>query len=457
MMKKTLILKILFIIFFLVIIFYIIDINFFSKNLNYKKTLCQFRFNKISKDNCYVEIIEKVDAFEICPLIQGEFSKNYCYLKNRKCEFISNSYYNYLCQRMGMRPHMWEFITRPNQPLNQNLLDIKECGNFVGYERLFCEYNEIILEQNMSDIINYCESFSDELIVGECKFQVQISQVPNLGFSTKNKIDFFMHYCQEIINPEWKSECYFLLADELSFLEDHKNYFEEIGEFCRKSNDANNFGCFNHVTINLMLSDAKFFCDLLGNSDKVDCYKGYGYKVGTNLTLNEVPKAINSCRKLNDELLNQCITGLIWSISTTSVPDKVEFFIDYCSLMPEGSKSLCYKQFGNEYHTFKKEGKTSIEIMDYCNMVDLKFQKNCIKGFAQGLDMAKKFDTKLEVEECLKLDINYQEVCMMQLISQLTYHQHTDSEVQISKCNLFPLNFQGECRNKINFESKLIT
>lgn len=346
-----------------------------------------------------------------------------------------------------MRPHMWRFITRPYQVKNSQLLLIDKCNHLVGYDKLFCNYNSIILMKEIDVKNKDCEKFSNELIQGECKFLVEISAISNLESNTKNMTLSLLDFCQNISSSAWKSECYFLLADELSYLSDFENYLDLMYIACNQSNRVNEYGCLDHVAINLPQEYIKEFCKFAKGDYKNKCYKGYGYKLGTNLTKNEFMNAYDKCAKLENELLSGCVDGLLWSISNTNAKKRKQF--DYCKLIPIEFSSVCYTKYGSNFHTFKNYINSTINIKDYCSKVPINFTKYCFKGIARGFDESLRFDIQKGVDECAKFENKYRNECFSELLRQFDFDFNINSEDVIIKCNIFPLEFQEKCKSKI--------
>jgi hypothetical protein len=446
-MKKYL--KIVLIILFIGILFCFTIMNLFSNNIIFQKNICNFKFNLYKRDLCLLNIVEDKESIDICEDINKESIKNYCYLIHDKCEFILNNNYNYLCQRMKIRPHMWGFIKKPREIKINEFSEINECNKKKSYDKLYCIYNLIDSRNNITFGMHVCNEFNDELINGECMFQLQISQIFNLNINTSKKINFFNGFCKNIKNPAWRSECFFLLADELSYLDNNYNYLKEISNSCSNSNLANSFGCFNHVAINLPLKHIKNFCSFAKENERENCYYGYGYKIGTNMSLNKLNESLKICKKLSENLSSNCVVGMIWSLSTTNVNDKMKFFLNACEIISYEYKEICYHRLGYSFNILKDSSGLN-DINKYCSYVPKKYSKNCIKGYAEGLDLTKKFNLKLEIQECLNVEKLYQEDCIMQLIYQINFQKYyINITKQLTKCDLFPLKYQNICKKNM--------
>jgi len=57
MKNETILIILILLAIFAATIFSFVEDKMLSNNFEYQKTLCQFKFNKISKNNCYLSII----------------------------------------------------------------------------------------------------------------------------------------------------------------------------------------------------------------------------------------------------------------------------------------------------------------------------------------------------------------------------------------------------------------
>ena len=249
---------------------------------------------------------------DYCGGIENGFIKDLCYLsdKNEKCYLIEDIYLQYICLRLGHRPHMLDFITTKSTTLKKDFSNIlEECKDYDKYHHLFCIYTNVasLAKDNLSEAKHICNQLKDEHLIGECKFYIASSIVMNINKDTPKKINLINGICKEINNTNWRSECYYILADELAMTK--PEYLEEIANACRKSNLAIDYACFDHVTQFLSIEKTIELCNFLEiTNEKKDCFIGFGQII--NWSNGGISAKIPVCKKLPDPFKFSCFNGL---------------------------------------------------------------------------------------------------------------------------------------------------
>ncbi|MBT3464089.1 hypothetical protein HN451_03810 [archaeon] len=304
----------------------------------------------------------------------------------------------------------------------------------VDYEKI----NSVYRYSNKDEKI--CNSLEDELLNGECNFFISISMISQLP---KN-YEHFMKFCDGIANPSWRSECFFLIADELAAQENFTNYYEKIEKACEKSYNSWNYGCFSHVPINMPKEKVLNFCKSLDEKNKLECINGYGFKIGTNLTNENIQPTISICNKLTPAYNEECINGLIWSIGTTSEKDKMKFFRNYCELLPVNYTDDCYQQYG---HQLVIEDYI-LDMNYYCNFIPDNNKENCYYGIGLGMDMKTNSNLQKSIKFCNFAEDKYSNFCLRGIIYQLSRYIKDFSKKNSLLCNEFPDKLKEECLKK---------
>ncbi|MEK6916199.1 MAG: hypothetical protein AABW92_00490, partial [Nanoarchaeota archaeon] len=223
----------------ILVLFYLL-IYFVNTNaevsLGLKKVQCLISIGE-NRDLCFLNLSEKAENIDFCNGINGKWTRDYCYLEYNQCEFIDDFNLQYQCNRIKMRPHMLAFISKSSDVSEDTFVDIDECIELKGYNRLNCIYGQAlyISKENFTEGVELCKQFENELYSGECEYFLVLSLMPYLSINTDETISYIMDYCKDIKNPSWGSECYFLLADELSYLSNSDDYDYEIVLACSLS------------------------------------------------------------------------------------------------------------------------------------------------------------------------------------------------------------------------------
>lgn len=444
-LKKQILFRVLFIILFFLMIYLLV-----GEKINYHNFLCKFKKNS-DKDYCYLQESEYNDEFKMCHYIDSKFLKDYCYLKHKKCDFISNQYYNYMCQRMQIRPHIWSFIIKPRNVNDSRLFSLNECDLLNKYDRLHCIYSEAINEQKKQNNFSLCNIFNDTFLRGECKFYVQISKISKLNTNPQERISTFMSECNNISNPSWKSECYFLLADELSWNNDYLNYLNEIDLACKNSKENFDYFCTSHVLSYLSQNEILDFCENI-SSDKNQCYEAYGFRVATDISKEDPKLIINKCTALVNDKATHCIIGSIINIGLVKNVERPSYLLNYCNILPNEYKSRCYKEYGINYEFYMPKDLNFHQINEYCLLVPLNYIVDCYSGFGLNLDIKTESSIVHSVESCMKIKQSYQDICFSSLVNQFIQFSKKDSQNDLTSCDLFPERFRSLCKNELLLE-----
>jgi len=375
-----------------------------------------------------------------------------------------------MCFRLGFRPHMNEFMIRRDSNISYDNF-MKKCRIYDKYLGLYCIYLEAAkaAKNNFEEAKQICNKFEDEKLKGECSFYIASSLVMNIEENTSEKIGFIMDFCSNISYPSWKSECYYVSADELASIE-NTPYLKEIADACKESQLAKDYFCFNHVTYLMPLEKVEDFCRLVEPAGKADCYTGlgeftYDRYFGDNLSLkvekcDETPDEFRSycfeglgyslwrghnvslglkiCNEFPDEFRSYCFEGFGSSIITTN---DISLGIERCNEVPDEFRGYCFRGLGcsigrerNIYLGIKK-----------CNEVPDEFREECFEGF--GFSVGSGEDITLEVETCNETPDEFRSYCFEGMSNFIKRYFNYNTSLIIERCNEFPEEFRDSCIN----------
>jgi len=326
---------------------------------------------------------------------------------------------------------MWAFISTPENIKN---LTKGACHNKRGYDQFYCT----ILFSLVSHDVKYCYDLNETELIEECKFFHVIKEVPIIETNYQDLFEF----CDTFTNPSWKSECYYLIADEL-VLSNPGKYFDVITNACTKSDDAMYYSCFGHVTILMASDDAKKFCEFVPDNKKDYCYEGYGYNIGKDPVNKSLSLLFEKCNSVSNQ--DACFTGLIQAVDTSSTDHRPEYYLYYCDEIPNKYKDKCYFGFGKFLVNLMIEENVDYNQNQHCTKTPLEFQDDCHLGFAFGLDMLTKADIKKSIIFCEETDDKYIDNCYDGVVRQFSRYVTGQPLEDIEKCNLFPEEYQEPC------------
>jgi len=316
--------------------------------------ICKIR-KGIEKDICFSNLILNKGRIDILKHIENDLIRDVSYwtfiarrfgddlYERYDCNLIENTYLQYMCRRLYFRQHMISFITTGVTYSVKNNFDslLDKCSYYDGNIKLFCIYTNaaIIARYNFSQARSICNQLNDEMLIGECSFYIASSFAMNIAHKTSERIDLIMDFCEKIVHPDWRSECYYVLADELALTKPER--LEDIAIACRKSNLAKDYRCFNHIEHLLPTEKLLEFCDLTESfNEKVDCYLGFGLIIGQRFHDN-LNYSISACDKIPDNFSNYCFDslGLIIGYNYNGGIDSA---ISSCNKVPLESRESCF-------------------------------------------------------------------------------------------------------------------
>jgi len=382
-----------------------------------------------------------------CENIENDFIKDMCYFTKRdNCYSIENTYLQYMCLRLSFRTHMLGFITTKFSPLKNdfsNLLD--ECKDYDNYHNLFCIYANVasLAKDDLLKAKHICNQLKDERLIGECNFYIASSIAMNIDENTSKKIKLLMNFCEEVTDPSWRAECYYVLADELA--RKKSEYLEEIANACRESNLAINYNCFDHISYLLPTEKTIEFCNLLKNTnEKIDCVAGLGYIFGWHY--GNVSSGISTCNKFPTEFRNHCLGSLSKGIGQYFGPN-VSSGILACNEIPTEFRNDCFKGEGKGIGGyFNRDISSSISA---CNQFPPEFRNDCFNGLRETLIWYFGKDIPSASSACNKFPPEFRNDCFLGLSEDIGRHFGRDFSSAISTCNQFPTAFKSDCFKRI--------
>ena len=359
--------------------------------------------------------------------------------QEKNCHFIDNSYLQYMCLRKGFRPHMIEFMTNKNSKIDfTNFL--KECKGYDKYHALFCTYLQAtkFAVDDFNKAKEICNKIKDKKLKGECSFYIATAYVININEDSNEIVDFLMDFCSEIENFPWKSECYYLVADELSLKNDLR-YIQDINKACTESYITKDFSCFNHVTFFMEIETIKIFCGDVNKMGKDQCYVGLGQNIALKFIKN-ISLAIEKYKEVPSEFLDEYFYGMGDSIGHYSNENVIKK-IELCNDVPIDYKEDCLE--GSSYSTglyHKGNIETGIEK---CNEFPAGYNESCFLGLGDSIGLSFYFNFSLGIEECNKAPNQIKKGCLNGLGDSIGLED--DFILAIKKCNMFPRELRESC------------
>ena len=423
--------KILLILFGILIILEIL--NVFDKTIikDYKiyskdKDYCKNKNDGLIKDVCYLTLtIENLDVSRF-PI--------------ENCRQIENTYLQYMCLRLEIRPHMQDFITKKTDNLSfDNFL--YECSDYDDYHRIFCTYLHAIKigKTNITEGQKICESLEDIKLVGECKFLMTFPFIMEFNKDTDKKIDFLMEFCEGISHVPFRAECYYIIADELALMKNPK-YLKDISNACTESFKAIDYSCFNHVTYLMSEDMINEFCEIVEPIGKAECYRGLGEAAVLSL-YNNLTRVMEKCKNIPDEFRYHCYFGIGSSIGV-AYPENVSFGIKMCGILENELKDYCLDGFGNVIgHYYGHNVDLAIKR---CNLFEKEYRETCYNGIADSIGFTNFYQG---IEECNKFPEEYKDNCFHGLSHSIGFYHSYDIMSGIIKCNKIPYEFRSICFN----------
>jgi len=403
---------------------------------------------------CSIFIIIILNEYKTysCENIKSNFIRDLCYLEKKddsesvNCYFIENTYLQYMCLRIGFRPHLFGFITTKFSPLKNNFSNLlDECKDYDKYHNLFCIYTNVasLAKDDLPKAKHICNQLEDERLIGECSFYIASSIAMNIDKDTSKKIDLIMDFCEEVTHLSWRSECYYVLADELAITK--PEYLKEIANACRESNLAIDYACFDHVTYLMPVEKTLELCDLLKSiKEKIDCFRGGGYIFGWRY--GNISLGISTCNKFPIEYRDNCFKGLSEGIGRHFSSD-IKTAILECNQVPTEFRNRCFWGLGEDIgKRFNKDVQAAILA---CNQVPTRFKSDCFKGLCMGV--GGRFDRDISrsisrsISACNQVPTEFRNDCFKGLEGTISEQFEGDISSGISICNQFPINPKNSC------------
>jgi len=440
--------RILIFLFFIIALFaYIIFVN--------DELVCKIR-KGIEKDVCFSNLMLNQDRKDILKHIENDLIRDVSYWtliikevedglhENYDCNLIENTYLRYMCIRLGFRPHMAGFITSGATYSAKNDFDslLDKCNYYDGNIKLFCVYTNaaIMARYNFSQAGDVCSQLNDERLIGECSFYIASSFAMNIAHKTSERIDIIMDFCEKIIHPDWRSECYYVLADELALQKPER--LEDIAIACRKSNLAMFYGCFDHVEHLLPTEKLLEFCGLTESSnEKGDCFLGYGVTISRRFQDN-INSAIPACNKIPIEFRNYCFEGLGGSVGFDFRHD-ISAGIAACNKFPVEFRNYCFEELGRGVGSyFSHDISAGISA---CNKFPAEFRNYCFEGLGGSVGFDFRRDIFADISACNKFPVEFRNYCFEGLSRSVGFNFRHDISAGIAACNKFPAEFRNYC------------
>lgn len=357
------------------------------------------------------------------------------------CRLIKNPYLAYTCFRVFMRPHMKEFATKGEMAAGASVPDIGAiCDTYKHYQKLFCLYLHAasLARSDLAAAGRICSSFSDELLMGECEYYVSTSLVMMLGEDMSGVVATLMEFCGNVSYPPWKSECYFVLADELVLLPDSSD--EDIALACRRSSETHDYWCTHHVAYEMAPEGARRFCDAVDDDYKPHCYLAYG-EVLTLHFMDNVSRVMRGCSSVPSELRNYCFEGIGRRISE-SFEEPITWRIRYCDASPEEFKGNCMDILGEKVGYFAANVSEGLEE---CALFAPGPRETCLSQLSQRVGEKLLYDIPSSIGECDSFPLERRGQCISHLSLAIGRRYYHDLPAGIEKCGQFPAEFREEC------------
>ncbi len=377
---------------------------------------CQDIRNGLKKDLCYKDKL----IFQLRssgPLDEAEVSISY----------IQNPYIKRICNRIIDRPHMVEFITKN-----------------ISAEEDYYQIHTIFLEaikygkKNVSKVKEICD-LENEALAGECQYYVMTSLSLNKS-SIESNIKDYKNFCSEIKDKNWRSECFFLLADEISKTKEPN--LKIIDELCTLSSTSKYFGCHDHVVYLLESNKTELFCNITNKEFKKDCYGGLG---GTYY-INKKNESFALCN--TSGFRNFCFEGIFGIMLSYNEDMKID--LNYCkSLEDKNLSDLCFIKIAR-HGWFEDRMENTHEL---CEDFPEKYKEECILGYIYYLSEYLLLDIEEGVKKCSEISVNsttfkdkHSNFCYNLLLTEILMSEfYNDPKV----CDKLPDKYSEECKEKM--------
>jgi len=339
---------------------------------------------------------------------------------NDECISEDSTFLQYTCYRKGYRNHMRSFASDREVLLSNAPLLNENCRFSNKDDQIDCIFNYItdISKLNINKSKQLCDEFGEENLIGECIYYVVVGNIIRTKEFTKSKINYLMSLCSDISDFSWNSECYFVIADELSFLRP-LTYLTEIKYLCNQSTSSRNFGCEHHVILNMPYKEGIEYCSLFDSHEKIICTGGIGWAiiskektnfseikfiekkipedsiigfyvgVGRGIAMNNhtVSEGRELCQQFEPEVKDACLFG--FSLQTGNEFSRTDATGEICQQFPKEYRYPCFRAIGrSKYDRHNKEenekyGKTK------CQSILEEGYRDCIDGYESWFNHTK--------------------------------------------------------------------
>lgn len=332
---------------------------------------------------------------------------------NEVCALLVDPYLKFVCARLGLRPHMLEFITSTRLSEGQDAHPrLEACSDLDDYSHLFCIYSSVAAETNrdMEEAKGICEQFQNDLLVGECTFFIATAEVMDIPRNASAVISTLMQLCGELSHPSWRSECFYVLADELSLLSP-TDHLDDIADACQHSVDAvEYFNCFDHVALYLPEGLVLDFCSLLDDRYATNCVFGYGRSLGEDWNIS-FTTASYRCRKFGENLWETCMSGWSNAVALRHSLFNIEKGIEACEDLPEEER----------------------------------FRERCFEGLATVVVEQFKWNASLAVATCELFPDEHEDICFGTVTNAEFWRLRFGGFSSEEDCRPFPEKYREDC------------
>lgn len=210
---------------------------------------CEFEATPLGRDSCYFSAFANAERH---PKAQYDHSP---------CPAIANPYLLKLCDRITWRPHMRQFLSR-RESMSHFPPPGSEQKDPHGFDQRLYRYLEASHATVSSEdrAVLLCRRATSLDEVDECLYYLVIAHSLRLVDAFSSTQTVIETLCEAMSIPEYRSECWFTLADELSTRTTEEN-FDRLIELCHRSTRARNYQCFDHLLFTLQEKGAgQAFC-----------------------------------------------------------------------------------------------------------------------------------------------------------------------------------------------------
>ncbi len=246
------------------------------------------------------------------------------------CAEITDPVLHYFCIRLFFRPHIAVFMphrTGTQDPFSWTEPTISsECASGDFYKWQMCTLLTTF-DKGRSKPETACEEFNQGMR-GACQFLGAISLVMSSS-SQEELTNRLQGFCPTIADGAWRSECYYLLADELASARPVGD-ISVIARACEDSYDCDvwDFHCSNHVVQLMPSEDGKRFCSELRQELQEACWMGWGREKARQSNSQNTESKEELCIELGSQWRNSCEEGIL-EFEREHPPPALEEGIEY--------------------------------------------------------------------------------------------------------------------------------